>query len=221
MRTVLAAVLSAAAVVRAAAVNAAEATFAADTDRAAGLDAGRPGTLSCHARDGRDLSGDAAYVWGMNNLVESAGACCAMCAAHQRTCGQGTKPPPSYMPGRRCGRGLGRCNAWVYCAGSPEPGFEDRCFSYDVHVHKKGECWLKHESNITGPIAAGPTLPAAMRDAPRSQWPWAVSEKIWPARPPETLTWVSGIVAPADAPAWAEPRIPGWYRRFCKKHGGC
>ena len=81
MRTVLAAVLSAAAVVRAAAVNAAEATFAADTDRAAGLDAGRPGTLSCHARDGRDLSGDAAYVWGMKNLVESAGACCAQLAA--------------------------------------------------------------------------------------------------------------------------------------------
>ena len=174
--------------------------------------------LSCHARNGRDLSGDAAYVWGMNNHVASAGTCCAMCAAHQAVCGTQERPALEYWPGRRCGRGKGRCNAWVYCPGSSEPGFEGRCFSYDVHVHRKGECWLKHERNITGPIAAGPMLPKAMREAPRKQWPWAVSESIWPGNAPEKLTWVSGIVAPPGQPAWAEPRQPGWYHRFCKKH---
>ena len=91
-----------------------------------------------------------------------------------------------------------------------------------IHKHKKGECWLKHESNITGPYAAGPTLPRALREAKRENWPWAVSEKVWPGGPPERLTWQSGIVAPIAAPAWRAPKQPGWYHRFCKKiDGGC
>jgi hypothetical protein len=192
------------------------ASFATRTDAAAALPAG----LSCHARDGRDLSGDAAYVWGMNNIVGSAAECCALCAAHQQACGTKARPPAEYAPGKQCGRGRGRCNAWVYCAGSSTPGSEDRCFSYDIHKHRKGECWLKHESNITGPVAAGPTLPRAFREAQRSDWPWAVSDKVWPGDPPERLTWVSGIVAPIAAPAWKEPKQPGWYHRFCKKQPG-
>ena len=189
-------------------------SFSAVTDR----DAALPDGLSCHARDGRDLSGDAAYVWGMNNIVGSAAECCKLCAAHQRECGNRERPPPSYAPGKRCGRGRGRCNAWVFCAGSSLPGVEDRCFSYDIHVHRKGECWLKHEANISSPIAAGPILPPAFRIAPRKEWPWAVSEKVWPGPAPDRLQWVSGIVAAREAPAWAEPRQPGWYHRFCKKH---
>ena len=103
------------------------ANFATTTDAAAALPAG----LSCHARDGRDLSGDAAYVWGMNNIVGSAAECCALCAAHQMKCGTGERPAAEYAPGKKCGRGRGRCNAWVFCSGSTEPGAEDRCFSYE------------------------------------------------------------------------------------------
>ena len=198
-------------------------SFQTETDAAARATAASlPAGLSCHARDGRDLSGDAAYVWGMNNIVGSAGECCALCAAHQQACGTQQKPAAEYAPGKRCGRGRGKCNAWVFCSGSSIPGMEDRCFSYDVHKHHKGECWLKHEANISGPVAAGPTLPKALREAPRTTWPWAVSVAIWPGTPPERLEWQSGIVAPMPAPAWKAPKQPGWYTRFCKKvEGGC
>ena len=114
---------------------------------------------------------------------------------------------------RTCG-GRGACNAWVFC-GSP------RCFSYDVHNHTFGECWLKHEPDIASPIAAGPTLPRAMREAPRRQWPWAVSEKLWAGLPPERLQWQSGIVAPRDANVWTNVRLPGWHKGWCKRHGSC
>ena len=60
----------------------------------------------------------------------------------------------------------------------------------------------------------------AFREAPRSAWPWAVSDKVWPGDPPERLTWQSGIVAPLAAPAWKAPKQPGWYHRFCKKQPG-
>jgi len=192
--------------------------FASSVDaRAASLGQG----LSCNARDGLDLAGDAAYVWGANFHVASASQCCEACAAHAAACGPGEDPKRSYWDdsGRqlRCGRSRGKCNAWVFCAA-------EQCFSYDIHVHRRGECWLKHESNSTAPIAGGPTLPEKMRTAPRSQWPWAVSEKVWPAaQPPERVQWQSGIMSATTDQhrVWRYVRRPGWYRRFCNKHGPC
>ena len=61
------------------------ADFTASIDRDAALP---DAELSCHARDGLDLSGDAAYVWGLGFHVTSAAACCAACAAHARICSQ-------------------------------------------------------------------------------------------------------------------------------------
>lgn len=175
---------------------------------------------ACHARNGLDLSGDAAYVWGTGFHVENAATCCKACAAHRATCGaNGSKGNPVYWDdGKhklRCGRTRGRCNAFVFCAAA-----DGQCFSYDIHVHKTGECWLKHEPNISMPVAAGPTLPRTMLDAPRRDWPWAVSTKVWPKeKPPEKITWQSGIVAPRAAPTWQALKVPGWQLSFCKKHG--
>ena len=169
--------------------------------------------MSCHARDSADLSGDAAYVWGLSFHVRSAAECCQACDSHQAACGQAGSRGTRFWEQRTCG-GRGACNAWVFC-GSP------RCFSYDVHNHTFGECWLKHEPDIASPIAAGPTLPRAMREAPRRQWPWAVSEKLWAGLPPERLQWQSGIVAPRDANVWTNVRLPGWHKGWCKRHGSC
>ena len=119
--------------------------------------------LSCHARDGFDISGDAAFVWGLSFHVKSASQCCRACAQHQRLCGKGEESQGKVFTedGRKCTSRRSRtCNAWVFCGGP-------RCFSYDVHNHTFGECWLKHESNEPRPIAVGPTLPLAMRTAPR------------------------------------------------------
>lgn len=191
--------------------------FSEATDAAARQSLGEK--KSCHARDGLDLSGDAAYVWGSNFHVASAATCCEACAAHRKNCGNGSSGTVYWSDGKhklRCGRGRGRCNAFVYCAA------DEQCFSYDIHVHKRGECWLKHEPNISHPIAAGPTLPRVMVDAPRSQWPWQVSKSVWKAdKPPERISWQSGIVAPRTAPAWSGLKVPGWQKSFCKKHGPC
>ena len=201
--------------------------FAAAIDTAAALppDEG----LSCHARDHYDLSGDAAFVWGMGFRVKDGAECCAACAAHRRLCGRNRSRGSVFWKtsqGRSHTCSSGRrnvCNAWVFCAGDPSapPEYANRCFSYDVHNHTRGECWLKHESNPASPVAAGPTLPRAMREAPRKQWPWAVSEKLWPWPVPEYLTWQSGVVAPSGATTWQAVGVPGWHRRFCKRHGPC
>ena len=125
-------------------------SFSASVDRAAARALGE--RKSCHARDGLDLSGDAAFVWGSNFHLDSAATCCAACAAHRANCGNGSGGKVFWDDGKaklRC-RGKGRCNAWVFCAA--EAG---QCFSYDIHVHKRGECWLKHEPNISVPVAAG------------------------------------------------------------------
>lgn len=71
---------------------------------------------------------------------------------------------------------------------------------------------------MQSPIAAS-TLPQAMRDAPRRQWPWAVAEHLWPGPPPEKNAWESGIVAATGERAWETVRLPGWHHAFCKKHG--
>ena len=64
--------------------------LSADQDFSAHVDqqARMAGGLSCHARDGYDLSGDAAYVWGLGFHVSSAAECCRACAAHMRLCSQ-------------------------------------------------------------------------------------------------------------------------------------
>mmetsp|Transcript_11365 Transcript_11365/g.38767 ORF Transcript_11365/g.38767 Transcript_11365/m.38767 type:complete len:260 (-) Transcript_11365:194-973(-) len=179
------------------------------------------GGLSCHAREHYDLSGDAAFVWGLTFHVRNAVECGRACAAHQRLCSEpnaqgrvfwktdvGSNPQEA-----RCGRpGPKVCNSFVFC---PEP----RCFSYTPHEHgAKGggyECWLKHESNVTHPVASGPKLPPEMRDAPRKHWPWAVEEKVWPGKPPEYVQWTTGIVVPKNEPVWIAPQKPSWHTKFC------
>ena len=165
--------------------------------------------LSCHARQGYDIAGDAAYVWGLAFNVASAAECCAACATQRHICARpANRGKPFWRASRRektQGRcsGSGVCNAWVFCPGSPEAaGFEDRCFSYTIHNHTKGECWLKHEANESYPIAAGPTLPARMRRAARKDWPWAVATNVWPWEVPEKVAWQAGIVARREALVW-------------------
>ena len=51
-----------------------DASFAATVDDAAHLSQAEG--LSCHARDHLDLSGDAAFVWGLGFRVKDAGECC-------------------------------------------------------------------------------------------------------------------------------------------------
>ena len=201
------------------------ASFAATVDDAAHLSQAEG--LSCHARDHLDLSGDAAFVWGLGFRVKDAGECCKACAAHQSQCSRKRSRGEVWWRGadgrkHTCsgGRKTGACNAWVFCAGDPtlpHPA-KNRCFSYDIHNHTRGECWLKHEPNPANPIAAGPSLPRAMRDAPRKEWPWSVSEKLWPWPVPELLTWQSGIVAPQGEAVWQSTKLPGWHKRFCNSH---
>eukprot|EP00316_Scyphosphaera_apsteinii_P013800 CAMPEP_0119304208 /NCGR_PEP_ID=MMETSP1333-20130426/5493_1 /TAXON_ID=418940 /ORGANISM="Scyphosphaera apsteinii, Strain RCC1455" /LENGTH=222 /DNA_ID=CAMNT_0007307059 /DNA_START=122 /DNA_END=790 /DNA_ORIENTATION=+ len=166
--------------------------FAALIDQQAALTS----SISCHAKDAYDLSGDAAYVWGLAFHVENAAACCSACAAHASTCSKKKSRGKIFWerPRQRCSGKRNACNAFVFCAGTPsQQGAEDRCFSYDIHNHTRGECWLKHESEPTRPIAAGPVLPDAMRFAPRRDWPWAVSQKVWPWPVPKRISWQSAI----------------------------
>ena len=202
-------------------------SFAAATDRMAALP--EADDLSCHARDGFDIAGDAAYVWGLAFNVASAAECCAACAAQRRVCGKtGSRGQPFWRASRRertqgrCSGAPGVCNAWVFCPGSDQPGATDRCFSYTIHNHSKGECWLKHEANESYPIAHGPTLPLRMRRAPRRDWPWAVAENVWPWEVPERVPWQAGIMARKGAAVWRGTRNPEWHTKFCKgKHGPC
>ena len=183
--------------------------------------------LSCHAREGFDIAGDAAYVWGLAFNVESAAECCAACAAQRAICGQtNARGKPFWRASRRertqgrCSGAPGVCNSWVFCPGSDDtPGANDRCFSYTIHNHTKGECWLKHEANMSHPIAAGPTLPLRMRRAARRDWPWAVAENVWPWQVPEKIAWQAGLLAPKSSPVWQGTRLPDWHHKFCNKHG--
>ena len=186
--------------------------------------------LSCHAREGYDIAGDAAYVWGLAFNVSSAAECCAACAAQRRTCGPRSSRGKRFWTasgGRRtqatCSGAPGVCNSWVFCPGSDDtPGASDRCFSYTIHNHSKGECWLKHEANQSVPIAAGPKLPLAMRRAPRRDWPWAVAENVWPWAVPEKIAWQAGLLAAPNAPVWRGTKKPDWHDKFCGgKHGPC
>ena len=145
--------------------------------------------LSCHAREGHDIAGDDAFVWGLAFNVASAAECCAACAAQRKVCGEKESRGKQFWRASRrektqarCNGHTGACNAWVFCPGSPDAaGYEDRCFSYaacqpactaklgidpmlcvrcyhrsyTIHNHSKGECWLKHEPNVSYPTSPG------------------------------------------------------------------
>ena len=206
--------------------------FAAKVDREAAAMTPSMKGLSCFAKEHEDIAGDAAYVWGLSFNVASAAECCAACAAQQDMCSkQGSRGNVFWTASQRektrarcSGNTAGKCNAWVFCPGSTEtPGAEDRCFSYTIHNHSKGECWLKHEKNMTVPIAAGPTLPQKMRDAPRKDWPWAVAVNVWPWAVPPTIAWQAGILTSSSTKGvWTSTELPDWHHKFCKgKYGPC
>ena len=192
-----------------------------------------PNPLSCHANDGFDIAGDAAFNWGITFHVKHAGECCAACAKHQTFCadpknlgkvfwetkqlpdGPTQKQPPPVKAA--CHRGA-LCNAWVFCPGDPTGPATDRCFSYTIHNHSQGECWLKHEANLSHPVAHGPLFPKAMVAASRKDWPWPVEPSVWPwPTPGRRVTWQSGIVAPRKERTWVGTRLPIWHHLFCKK----
>jgi hypothetical protein len=82
--------------------------------------------------------------------------------------------------------------------------------------------WLKHESNITHPIAHGPDFPPEMRAAPRKHWPWAVSNVTWPGPVPANVQWIAGLVELRAEPVWVAPRMPSWFTKFCDgRFGPC
>jgi len=182
---------------------------------------------TCHARLHSDYMGESAPVWGLGKPgfhLGTAAECCAACQAHAATCGRKGSESASWWPARpelRCGRAPG-CNIWVFCP-------EDRCFAFDIHVHERGECWLKHQRhNITrpkDPHEGHTTFPAAMRRAPRKTWPWAVDPKIWPGNIPIHVPWISGVLAPATEVVVSAPADDRWRRRWCdkygKEYGGC
>ena len=173
---------------------------------------------ACHARNGW-ISGDAAFVWAQAFMLRMP----QPAARHvQRIVRPAAPTDPREI------RSIGTTGSISCAVGGPAVVAMllssvrpmAKAFGYDIHVHKTGECWLKHEPNISVPVAAGPTLPRTMLDAPRRDWPWAVSTKVWPKeKPPEKITWQSGIVAPRVAPTWQALKVPGWQLSFCKKHG--
>ena len=143
--------------------------------------------------------------------------------AHAAVCGQPGNQAKSWWPARpelKCGGNPG-CNIWVYCP-------EEQCFAFDIHVHTKGECWLKQQRSPNGatnltrpkdPHEGHTTFPAAMRKSPRKVWPWAVDPKIWAGGIPEHVPWISGVLAPADAVVRSAPADDQWRKRWCDKHG--
>lgn len=179
--------------------------------------------LSCHGRRHFDLSGDAAFVWGLSFHVADEVECCQACAAHRRTCSAPDSQGKTFWTASlartykaKCGKPGGKlCNAFVYCP-------DERCFSYTPHNHSRHECWLKHEPNLTHPIAHGPSFPAEMRRAPRKDWPWAVGESVWPGEPPELVQWSTGLVVPRSERVWTTNIMPSWHTKFCTgKYGPC
>jgi hypothetical protein len=175
---------------------------------------------TCHARLHTDYMGESAPVWGLGQPgfhLATPADCCAACQAHAATCSTKGAESASWWPARpelRCGRNPG-CNIWVFCP-------EERCFAFDIHVHERGECWLKHQrANITrpkDPHEGHTTFPEAMRRAPRQSWPWPVDVKIWPGEIPVHVSWVSGVLAPAGERVVSAPADDRWRRRWCEKH---
>jgi len=176
---------------------------------------------TCHARLNTDYMGERAPVWGLGNPgfhLRDAGECCAACQAHGSVCGKPGSQHKSWWPSRpelKCGSNPG-CNIWVFCP-------EEQCFAFDIHVHKRGECWLKQQSkNITrpkDPHEGHTTFPLSMRRSPRSTWPWAIDKSIWPGEIPESVPWISGVIARAEANIVSAPADDRWRKRWCDKYG--
>jgi hypothetical protein len=107
----------------------------------------------CHTHLHADYAGDMAVVWGMNFRVDSAAACCDACQAHARVCGAPDGHGKDFFPGQPhpCGdTPANTCNMWVYCAGGGAE-VDNRCFSFDIHNHTQGECWLKRQADPSRP----------------------------------------------------------------------
>lgn len=143
--------------------------FEADLDARAQLEAG----LSCHGRRGYDISGDAAFVWGLTWPVEDEVECCRACAAHRIKCAQpesrGTVFWRASVRGldAKCGKPGGKlCNAFVFCPAG-------RCFSYTPHNHSRHE-WCapaRRERRPPAPRALRCLPTRAARARPRSAPP--------------------------------------------------
>lgn len=174
---------------------------------------------TCHAHEHHDYMGDDALVWGLDFHLKDAGECCEACKAHATVCGAPDARGKSWWPKdpqRKC-NGDGRaCNLWVSCN-------LDRCFSFDIHNHTKGECWLKwQKADPAFPkVASYGTFPEKMRQSPREIWPWAVKRDLWPWEMPKAISWTSGSLAPAGAKIVMSAPNDNWRQRWCDKYGPC
>ena len=174
-----------------------------------------PSDPTCHARDHAGYAGDMAVVWGANLRLSSAAECCRACQAHAAACGRGNAGAEWW--GRACGRAPG-CNLWSFCP-------EEQCFAFDIHVHRRGECWLKQQAEAPtrpkDPFEGHAAFPPEMRAAPRRSWPFAVSLAVWPGPMPERVPWISGVLAPAGEVVVSGRPNDRWRERWCTRHGPC
>ena len=102
------------------------------------------------------------------------------------------------------GAATAHCGArgrWVFCEGGG-PETDNRCFSFDIHNHTRGECWLKRQADPSRPTVGDEgAYPPKMRSSARAIWPWAVDEKLWPWEMPDK--------AAARRTHMGSPRNPG------------
>ena len=179
---------------------------------------------ACHTHRHADYQGDMAVVWGMNFKVNTSAECCAACAAHAEICGTSDAEGKPFHPAapHPCGnKPHETCNMWVWCE-SGGAAVENRCFSFDIHRHFKGECWLKRQADPTRPtVGDDGTYPAEMRAAPRAIWPWAVETEIWPWEMPEKVHWTSGVLLPPGTAEEVKPQPAANFVRWCDAHGPC
>lgn len=80
----------------------------------------------CYPTKNADYDGDAVR-WGLGNKASSAAECCRQCKEHK-----GERP----------------CNIWVWC-GDPS----GECWTMDIHEHRTGDCWLKHQAGLKGDLS--------------------------------------------------------------------
>jgi hypothetical protein len=97
---------------------------------------------------------------------------------------------------------------------------DNRCFSFDIHRHWRGECWLKRQADPTRPtVGDDGEYPPEMRAAPRAIWPWAVEEAIWPWEMPKRVHWTSGVLLPPGSEdVEVVPQEPVNFVRWCDKN---
>ena len=182
----------------------------------------------CNTEKHTDYGGPVAFVWGASFKVKDAGECCDACKAHANMCkspdSEGSKFwTPSVAGDGVCGNhkhaGLRvTCNAWVFCP-------DHQCFSFDIHNHSRGECWLKfvEDPTLPSPWNGGDrAFPPEMRAAKRADWPWAVDVSLWPDAMPAKVSWTAGVLLPLThvKPTHRDPEHrPDWWRLFMNKHG--